>query len=230
MKIPKRKKDHSCADRLLAMNLNLSFYTPEEHFLGTEKDRSKVWLRPSFNPKSISETTPLVEPSTAKLTSSSQEIILLVGFPGSGKSFVCREYLKPAGYEIINRDTLSTQQKCIAAINTATSGGKSCAIDNTNPDPTTRKRYIEEAKRLKLLIRCFLFNASYEQAKHNNKFRELTDDSHAKISDMVFNVYKSKYVEPSVKEGFDEVIRVNFVPKFDDDEQEKLYKMYLLER
>lgn len=212
------------------MNLNLSFYTPEEHFLGTEKDRSKNWLRPAFNPKSVSDTTPLVEPTHAKLTSSSQEIILLVGFPGSGKSFVCHEYLKPAGYEIINRDTLSTQQKCVAAINTAVSAQKSCVIDNTNPDPVSRKRYIEEAKRLKLPIRCFLFNASYEQAKHNNKFRELTDTSHAKINDMVFNVYKNKYVEPNVKEGFDEVIRVNFVPKFDDDERQTLYKMYLLER
>lgn len=229
VRIPKRKKDHSCADRLLALNLNLSFYVPEEHFLN-QKDISKVWTRPAFNPKSISDTIPLVEPTHAKLTSSTREIILLVGFPGSGKSFLSHTYLKPAGYEIINRDTLNSQQKCMAAIDAATSSGKSCVIDNTNPDPTSRKRYIEEARKLQLPIRCFLFTTSYEQAKHNNKFRELTDSSHSKISDMVFNVYKNKYVEPNVKEGFDEVIRVNFVPKFNGDEHEMLYKMYLLER
>lgn len=32
-KIIKRKKDHSLADRLFAINLGLEFYTPEEHFL-----------------------------------------------------------------------------------------------------------------------------------------------------------------------------------------------------
>lgn len=229
MRIPKRKKDHSCADRLFAMNLNLSFYVPEEHFLN-EKDRSKVWTRPVFNPKSISDTIPLLEPTHAKLTLDTQEIILLVGYPASGKSFLCHKYLKPAGYEIINRDTLNSQQKCLAAINDAASKGKSCVIDNTNPDPTSRKRYIEEAKKLQLPIRCFLFTTTYEQAKHNNKFREITDTTHAKISDMVFNVYKNKYVAPDVKEGFDEVIRVNFIPKFDGDDREFLYKMYLLER
>lgn len=29
---PGKKKDFSCADRLLAHNLGISFYTPEEHF------------------------------------------------------------------------------------------------------------------------------------------------------------------------------------------------------
>lgn len=32
-KMIKRKKDHSLADRLFAINVGLKFYTPEEHFL-----------------------------------------------------------------------------------------------------------------------------------------------------------------------------------------------------
>lgn len=211
------------------MNLNLSFYTPEEHFLN-EKDRGKVWIKPAFNPSTISDSIALAHPDDSRITADSQEVILMVGFPASGKSFFCKVYLKPAGYEIVNRDTLGTQQKCLAAIDSALKRGKSVVIDNTNPDPTSRKRYIETATKLNIPIRCFHFTTSYEQSRHNNKFRELTDTSHAKINDMIFHVYKNKFVEPDVKEGFSQVLKVNFVPKFERQEHEDLYKMYLLER
>lgn len=228
-KLMKRKKDHSCADRLYALNIGLSFYTPEEHFLNS-KDQPKNWIKPSFNPSSIKENVSLLEPSTAKLTANEQEIILLVGYPGSGKSYFAQEYLSPKGYEIINRDTLNSAQKCISAIEAAIQRHKSCVIDNTNPDPASRKRFIDEANKHNIPIRCFFFTTTYEHARHNNIFRELTDLSHQKINDMVFNIYKKKFVDPVKKEGFSEIVRVNFVPKFKNEAEEKLYKMYLMEK
>ncbi|CRL02547.1 CLUMA_CG015864, isoform A [Clunio marinus] len=230
VKITKRKKDHSCADRLFAINIGLSFYTPEEHFLNA-KDTPKHWNRPQFNPTLVTnENGNLIEPANTKHTSDELEIILLVGFPGSGKSFFCREYLKKAGYEIINRDTLNTAQKCIAAIESSIKLKKSCVIDNTNPDPISRKRFIDEARKHGIPIRCFILNVTYDQAKHNNIFRALTGSDHQKINEMVFNIYKKKYVEPNIKEGFADILKVNFIPKFKDIEQEKLYKMYLVEK
>lgn len=41
--------------------------------------------------------------------------------------------------------------------------------------------------------------------------------------------HRQKYVDPSDKEGFTEIVQVNFVPEFKDDEQEKLYHSHLLE-
>ena len=41
---------------------------------------------------------------------------------------------------------------------------------------------------------------------------------------------RSKYVEPTVKEGFDEIVKVNFVPKFRTAKDEEMYKMFLLEK
>lgn len=58
----------------------------------------------------------------------------------------------------------------------------------------------------------------------------MTDATHQKIGDVVFNTFKSKFVAPSLKEGFDEIVKVNCVPKFENDEYEKLYRMYLLEK
>lgn len=223
----KRKKDHSSADRLFAINVGLDFFTPEEHFL---KEKKSSWTKPEFIPNTISDNIPLLEPQNAKLTSNEQEIIMMVGFPASGKSFFCERHLKSNGYEVINRDTLNSMQKCFQNVEHAIKEKKSCVIDNTNPDIASRKKFIEVAQKLKVPIRCFLMNTSYHQSKHNNIFRELTNNAHQKISDMVFNIFKKNYVEPTKKEGFTEIVRVNVLPIFDDPNHDKLYKMFLLEK
>lgn len=46
----KIKKDHSCCDRLFAMNIDLKFYTPEEYFL---KASIEKFILPTFNPNDV---------------------------------------------------------------------------------------------------------------------------------------------------------------------------------
>ncbi|XP_076338422.1 uncharacterized protein LOC143240209 [Tachypleus tridentatus] len=234
---PGKKKDFSCGDRLFALNLELDFFTPEEFFLGQKKVPFK---KPSFDPLNIPEI-PLLEmykPPVSKrgtetlLKSSEQEVIVCVGFPASGKSHFVENYLKKAGYSHINRDTLGSWQKCVAACESELSQGKRVVIDNTNPDVESRKRYIDCAKKTGAQCRCFLFTCTLEQVKHNNKFRELTgkDQAHVGVNDMVLNSYKSKFKEPELSEGFKEILKVNFVPVFHKKEHEKLYKTYLVEK
>lgn len=69
---------------------------------------------------------------------------------------------------------------------------------------------------------------SFKHAEHNIAFRELTDTKHSKISKIVLNSYKKNYEEPSIEEGFTEIVRVNFVPTFKDERDKCLYEMYLL--
>lgn len=69
---PKKKKDFSCSDRLFAKNFGLKFYTPEEHFLG---QKPVPFNLPEFNPALMPEANAaLVDPPSAKLTSSSPEV------------------------------------------------------------------------------------------------------------------------------------------------------------
>ena len=103
-------------------------------------------------------------------------------------------------------------------------------IDNTNPDKETRARYIDIANKYKVNVRCFQMSTTYKQARHNEVYRQLTDNKHKAINDMVVNAYKSKYCEPDMSEGFTEIVKVNIVPKFDSDEQRKLYSLFLLEK
>lgn len=78
----KKKKDHSSADRLMAMNLGLEFFTPEEHFLKSTKQK---WNKPEFDPKDfLSRTTQLINNPKTKIASTDLELILMVGAPGTG--------------------------------------------------------------------------------------------------------------------------------------------------
>ncbi|KZC14846.1 Bifunctional polynucleotide phosphatase/kinase [Dufourea novaeangliae] len=218
---PKKKKDHSLADRLLALNLGLKFYTPEEHFLG---HKEAPYVLPTFNPKNL----PTVDISIgANVTSSIQEIVLMVGCPASGKSHFVKNHLKHYGY--VNRDTLRSWQKCISVMEEHLAEKKSVVVDNTNPDPSSRKRYIEVAKKHGVPVRCFVMTTTFEHAKHNNKFRELTDPSHVKITEVIINSFLKNYQPPSLDEGFTEIVQINFVATFENDEHRRFYEMYLLE-
>lgn len=219
-----KKKDHSSADRLMALNLEIKFETPEEHFL---KHKTPPYELPKFNPKSLSQSDDICNPADAELTLKQQEIVLMVGSPASGKSHFAKNYLKEYGY--VNRDTLGSWQKCTAAVQQYLNKEKSVVIDNTNPDPASRKRYIEVAKKCNVPVRCFVMTTSVEHAKHNNKFRELTDPSHVPINEMIINSYMKNYVPPTLKEGLKEIVKINFVPNFRNEQDRRLYEMYLLE-
>jgi len=98
-------------------------------------------------------------------------MIIMVGCPGSGKSYfaanklICHDRMK-----IINRDILGSWQKCIAKTTKyLRSGSVSVVIDNRHPDVASRKQFIEIAKDLKVPCRVFLMKVSKEHAKHNNK-------------------------------------------------------------
>uniref|UniRef100_A0A4Y0BI43 FHA_2 domain-containing protein n=1 Tax=Anopheles funestus TaxID=62324 RepID=A0A4Y0BI43_ANOFN len=226
----KRKKDHSCADRLMAINVGISFLTPEQHFQNLP---DSSWTKPEFDPKvvcSLAVKESLLSPAGTLLTSPGQEVILMVGFPGSGKSHFARNHLAPKGYEVVNRDTLGSWQKCVTHMETCLRQGTSVVIDNLSPDVESRKRYVLVANRSKIPVRCFLMDVSYQHARHNNQFREMTDRSHSTISEMVFNSYKSKFQQPTQAEGFTEIVKVKFVPNFITKSHEELYRMFLLDK
>ncbi|XP_011506102.1 PREDICTED: uncharacterized protein F21D5.5 [Ceratosolen solmsi marchali] len=221
--VPGRKKDHSLADRLFAINLNLTFFTPEEHYFGHKK---VSYNAPSFHPKEAIKNTVLYEPQQSKLTLDKQELIVMVGSPGSGKSHFAKIHLK--SYHYVNRDTLGNWQKCIMKTNEALAQGKSVVVDNTNPDKNSRQRYLDIAKKHNVSSRCFVMNINKEHIKHNNIFRVLTDSTHQVISDMIINSYLKNFIPPTEDEGFSEIVKINFVPSFKSEEDKKLYEMYLL--
>lgn len=217
---PKKTKDHSLADRLFALNVGLKFYTPEEFFLGC---RSVQHRMPKFDPK----TLPIS--NNADLSSNECEVIVMVGSPGSGKSHYSKHHLVNNGYVHVNRDNLGSWQACVKLLEKSLQKNQRVVIDNTNGDKASRKRYIDVVKKLNVPCRCFVMATSPAHCKHNNKFRQITDKTHVPVGEVVLNMYKKNYEEPVLEEGFNEIIKVDFLPKFDNDDHEKLYKMFLLD-
>ena len=225
-KLIKRKKDHSTVDRLMALNCGLIFFTPEQHFL---RAREEKWFKPDFVPNTVIANDQLIEsPKGAKIEVDALEVIVMVGGQGSGKSHFTKVHLEPLGYKIVSRDVLGTWQKCVDRLNDHIKAGEKVVVDNTNGTREMRDRYLQAAKKLQVPCRCFLMNTRPKHAEHNIAFRELINATHSKISSIILNGYRKNFEEPTLKEGFSEIVRVNCVPKFDSDHHRDLYSMYLL--
>lgn len=87
----------------------MKFATPEAFFKGETEAKYDM---PEFSPQEALKVKDRVSPPSNKLVSGSQELVLMVGFPGSGKSYFSTNHL--SGYERVNRDTLGNWQKCVA--------------------------------------------------------------------------------------------------------------------
>lgn len=217
-----RKKDFSCSDRCFALNLDVNFSTPEEYFLDYKKAKFEL---PSFDPRSLLDSKASIPPEVTNFKK--QEVLLLVGYPGCGKSHFAKKYLECKGYVVINRDKLKTWQKCVQMCDQSLANGKSCVIDNTNPDPESRKRYINCAKKHSCACRCLVFDVTIEHTFHNNRFRELSNSDHDPVPTMVIYSYRKKYVKPERNEGYDAILNTSFVPSFQDEKLKNMYYKFL---
>ncbi|VDM43567.1 unnamed protein product [Toxocara canis] len=161
-----------------------------------------------------------------------QEVVVLVGYPGCGKSTFANKMAKEHGYGVVNRDTMKTWQKCVQNAKIYLQKGQSVIVDNTNGDVETRKRYCDLAKSRGVDCRCFVFTCGMEQAEHHCKYRVIigTDAVHEEVGTMVLRMFKSKYQEPALSEGFSSIVKINFVPEFANADHEKVYRMFLCEK
>lgn len=219
---PGASKDFSPSDRMFAANIGLQFYTPEEYFCGEPEAKDFEWRRP--NPLEFLQRK---GDTMQKVHSETQEMVLLVGCPASGKSTFSFRHLQPHGYININRDTLKTQSKCLKAVEEELKRGKSVVIDNTNPSKSSRAEFIKIARSMKVPVRCFQFTADSHLSDHLNYYRMYqTKGEVRRIPDVAYRVYEKNYEEPELAEGLKEIRRVDFVPVFDSEDDEQLFKKW----
>ncbi len=215
-----RPKDHSCCDRKFAANVGVTFHTIEKFIDSEHQDEDFTW---GFDPSEY-----LVAPSDLSevLQDQPQELVLMCGYPGSGKSTFVKTHLFNHTY--VSKDILKGKSLS-PIVKKALSEGQSVVVDNTNLDPETRAFYINIAKDHNVPCRCYFLNLPLELCKHLNCVRNIQTNNDVKIVPSVaYNLLKSKFAEPSTDEGIAEVIQVPFTPSFNSEEDEKAFRKWTM--
>ncbi len=169
-----RQDDWSDSDKQFAENIGLKVFSPDEIF--ASKQNKEIRIK----------------------TKDEQEIIVMVGYPGSGKSTIADSI--GDRYKVLHGDELVTSKKMIKEAEKVIISGFSVVFDATNPTIKKRAEYINIAKKYKLPIRCIVMKTDMMEAIFRNNKRNKV------IPKITYYIFRKNYEEPSTDEGFEEVI------------------------
>lgn len=178
-----RTGDWSDKDKSLAMNINVKFYTPEQIFpLSTNKKKQEIKVNKN------------------------KEIIIMIGYPGSGKTTIANNLCdnEHNKYIRIDGDSFKTPAKMIKEADKYIKTN-SIIFDATNGTKERRQHFINYAKLNELPVRCIWNTTSIDKAMEQNK--ERAKNGGVKIPDIAFYVYRKKFEEPTSNEC--EIIKID---------------------
>ena len=131
-----------------------------------------------------------------------QEIIVLVGYPGSGKTTIANTFDNKR-YMTINGDIFKNSKNMIKESEKYIKSNYSIIFDATNPSIEKRKEYIDFANSKNIPIRCINVETDITTAMFRNNKRDKV------IPKITYYVFRKKYVKPTIEEGFYNVIDIS---------------------
>jgi predicted kinase len=131
------------------------------------------------------------------------EAAIFVGIQGSGKTSFYRERFFNTHVRI-SLDMLRTRHREHILFHACLAAGQPLVIDNTNPLPSDRARYIAEARRAGFRVVAYYFETSLQDAMHRNNQRAGKE----KIPAVALARTLKKLQAPALEEGFDAVYGV----------------------
>src|ERR1700722_2708651 len=134
------------------------------------------------------------------------EAVIFIGIQGSGKSSFFRERFFDTHVRV-NLDMLRTRRREELVVTACLKGGQSFVVDNTNPLPSDRVRYVGPARTAEFRTVAYFFEASLREAMQRNNLRTGKQKVPAPAVVAAFK----KLVPPSAEEGFDEIYTVTLV-------------------
>jgi len=173
-----RKTDFSDSDKVFAENIGIKSYLPEEIF------KISLAIGNDFNPN---------------ILASEPEIIIMVGFPGSGKStFAGKICNHNNNYIHVEGDVYKTAAKMIKKAKEYIGTNKSIIFDATNSSKKKREEYITFGQQNNYKIKCIHITTPMNISFERNKTRS-EDEQVPKIA---YSVYNKHFEKPDENEGF----------------------------
>lgn len=173
---------HSDCDSIFAQEAKVPFYTPDQY----------------FNPFMTIDTSILSD----ILGNKSLTMILLIGYPASGKTTYATQVLEPKECCIVSRDNLGTMAKCLKQSRKLLESNKNVVIDNLNTSRADRKQWIDLADEMKAQTIAIYFSCPMTKAIARNANREKS------VPPVVFYTFRKRFELPSVEEGIDKIYSV----------------------
>tara|TARA_X000000368_G_C23003548_1_gene700056 strand:- start:357 stop:1217 length:861 start_codon:yes stop_codon:yes gene_type:complete len=171
-----RQGDWTDVDKQFAENIGLKYFSPDEIFK-------------------------IEKPIEKPIENVNQEIIVMVGYPGSGKTTISEKINKDK-YVVISGDKFANSKNMIKESEKYLAVGKSVIYDATNPTIEKRKEYINVAKKYNIESRCINVKTDIIESMFRNNKRDKV------IPKIVYYVFRKKYQEPNISEGFTEIINM----------------------
>ena len=173
-----RKTDFSDSDKIFAENIGIPWFPPENIF---NKEIKEINI--SLDMLSLSNDN---------------EIIIIMGYPSSGKSTIAKKICENDKYIHIEGDIYKTSSNMIKKSLDYILQQKSIIFDATNSSIKKRKEYIDLAKKYNYKIKCIHISTSLDNSYKQN----LNRDDTKKVPKIAFSVYSKYYEEPNETEGF----------------------------
>lgn len=172
-----RDGDWAAKDKEVAQKLGVTFYTPEELFpLDKKRDMNEKekWF-----------------------VSNEKEVVIMVGYPASGKSTIAKNIFEKKGYIRIDGDLLKTPERMVREAKKVIAN-HSVVFDATNATKEKRKHFIAFAQEFQVPIKCVWVSTPIEQAMEQN--RQRFAEGGPKIPDVAYYVYRKNFEEPTSEE------------------------------
>ena len=128
------------------------------------------------------------------------EAVIFTGIQGAGKSTFYRERFSDTHIRI-NLDMLKTRRREQLILEACLAAQQSFVVDNTNPLPSDRARYVLPARSAGFRVVAYFFETPLGEALRRNNLRALKQ----KIPAVAVAGTFKKIQRPTLEEGFDEI-------------------------
>ena len=170
-----RPGDFADSDKEFAVNSGIRYKSPEEMFPFPVKEEQPSTHFPDH-----------------------REIVMMVGYPGSGKStYVQKTFGDNSNYILLHGDDHKSEASLKKALKNTLTGNpnKSVVLDATHSGKKKRKVFIDIAKEFKIPVRAVHLTTSIEESMHRNLQREKP------VPKIALYMYRKHHEVPDTNEG-----------------------------